>query len=433
MKRVAIYMRVSTDKQAQEGESIAAQRDALTKYVKDHGHILVGEYLDDGISGTKNDRDELQRMLADVQAGKIDLILTTKMDRLHRSLRNFLNMQDILDKCHCDWLAIWEPMYDSSTPQGRMIINTMMNLAQFEAEQTGQRIRQVFAYKQSCGEIVSGNHPWGFRIENKHIVPDENAELAKAIFEKYAACGNLRETTRFAHTVGYTADVVSVKRMLKNKKYIGQFRGNPAYCPPIVNMDLFEDVQRKLSMNVRSSQKRTYLFTGLLVCAECGSRMSSCRKENYLRYRCQKHYCRAVKLCSNGKDIGETVLERYLLSNLIPMLTEYIAKQEEQEKPKDNTKRIKALEKKLDRLKDLYLNEMLTMEELKAEREKILTEIASLQTVAKHDLTAHKALLEMNVEEYYSTLTSEQKRGFWRSIIDHITFDKNRNITVYFL
>jgi hypothetical protein len=76
---------------------------------------------------------------------------------------------------------------------------------------------------------------------------------------------------------------------------------------------------------------------------------------------------------------------------------------------------------------------MVTMEELKAEREKILTEIASLQTVQKRDLSAHKAILEMDLEEYYSALTDEQKRGFWRSIIDHIAFDKDRQITVYFL
>ena len=106
MKRTAIYMRVSTARQAEEGDSIPAQREALTKYAQEHHYILVGEYLDDGISGTKDERDEFQRMLSDVRSGKIDLILITKLDRIHRSLRNFLNMQDVLDKYHCDWLAI---------------------------------------------------------------------------------------------------------------------------------------------------------------------------------------------------------------------------------------------------------------------------------------------------------------------------------------
>ena len=422
MKKVAIYMRVSTDKQAQEGDSIAAQRDALTKYVKDHGHVLVGEYLDDGISGTKHDRDELQRMLSDVQAGKIDLILTTKMDRLHRSLRNFLNMQDLLDRCHCDWLAIWEPMYDSSTPQGRMIINTMMNLAQFEAEQTGQRIRQVFAYKRTQGECLNGNPPYGFRIENKHLVPDpETADKAKAIFDRYAATGNLYKTRDYAASVGHVRSRNTLKSMLRNPAYVA-----------LVGKDTFDTVQRYMPVNVKCSAKRTYIFSGLIVCGNCGARMTGFVRKQSLLYRCPKHYT-SLPSCDNQRSIAQGTLEKYLLQNLIPMLEDYIAKQEEQEKPKDNTKRIKTLEKKLDRLKDLYLNEMITMEELKAEREKILTEIASLQIVPKRDLSAHKAILEMDVENYYASLTEEQKRGFWRSIIDHITFDKDRQITVYFL
>ena len=99
MKRAAIYMRVSTQIQAKEGDSIPAQREALHKYIDSRPDLVcVGEYLDDGISGTKYDRDELQKMLSEVEDGKIDLIVVTKMDRLHRSLKNFLDMQDILDK-----------------------------------------------------------------------------------------------------------------------------------------------------------------------------------------------------------------------------------------------------------------------------------------------------------------------------------------------
>ena len=101
-------MRVSTDAQAKEGDSIPAQKDALRKYATDRDDmIIVDEYIDDGISGTKLNRDEFQRMLSDVKNSKIDLVLVTKLDRLHRSLRNFLNMQDIFDQYHVNWLAIW--------------------------------------------------------------------------------------------------------------------------------------------------------------------------------------------------------------------------------------------------------------------------------------------------------------------------------------
>lgn len=422
MKRVAIYMRVSTDKQAQEGDSIAAQRDALTKYVKDHGHVLVGEYLDDGISGTKNDRDEFQRMLSDVQAGKIDLILTTKMDRLHRSLRNFLNMQDILDRCHCDWLAIWEPMYDSSTPQGRMIINTMMNLAQFEAEQTGQRIRQVFEYKKQKGETLSGSVPLGFVLSDKKLIPDQNADKIRCVFEHYAQTGKLYDTSRYLAEIGFPRQPQTVKHMLRNHRY----------CGTIVPEETFAEVQRLLSMNVKVNQKHTYLFSGLLVCPECGMKFSGLPHKHKPAYRCKGYYDRVRKRCGNSKMLYEHLLEQYLLQNIKELLGKYIAKQEG-EKPKDNSKRIKALEKKIERLKDLYVEELISLEEYKADKERYSAEIATLQAVKTADLTTHKELLEMDIEGYYGALTQEQKRGFWRSIVKEIKFDSNRDIAVIFL
>lgn len=90
MIKAALYLRVSSDIQAKEGDSIPAQRDALRKYAKEHGMIVAGEYVDDGISGTKySQRDELQRMLSDVEAGKIDIIIFTKLDRFFRSVRHY--------------------------------------------------------------------------------------------------------------------------------------------------------------------------------------------------------------------------------------------------------------------------------------------------------------------------------------------------------
>lgn len=421
MKRTAIYLRVSTDKQAQEGDSIPAQRDALRKYVKEHNYILVGEYLDDGISGTKEDRAEFQRMMEDVKRGLIELILVTKLDRIHRSLRNFLNMQDTLDKYNCDWLAIWEPMYDSSTPQGRMIINTMMNLAQFEAEQTGQRIRQVFAYKKEKGEVTSGITPVGFSIVNKRLVPDpETAEKVKSIFEHFTTTGSLGSTTRYVEELGYVRTRATIKYMLKNEKYI-----------QIVGEDLFNDVQRLLKVNIKSSAKKVYIFSGLIACGECGHKFSGYQNHNKNHYHCFMHLSKSQ--CSNQKCLNEKKLETYLLDYIKTALEGYITTEKDKEKPKDNTKRIKALEKKIEKLKDLYVNDLITLEEYKADRQKYESEIATLGAPVKHDFTPLETALQLVVEERYTTFTQEKKRAFWRSIIDHITFDKDRKIEVFFL
>ena len=119
--RTAIYCRVSTDIQVKEGDSIQAQLSALRSYCKKNGYEIVGEYIDDGISGTLlNERDELQRMLDDVRDRKIDLVIFTRLDRYFRNLRHYLNTQEVLDKYNVPWIAIWEN-YETQTPQGKRV------------------------------------------------------------------------------------------------------------------------------------------------------------------------------------------------------------------------------------------------------------------------------------------------------------------------
>ena len=448
MKKAAIYMRVSTEKQAQEGDSIPAQREALHNYIDARPDLVcVGEYLDDGISGTKYDRNELQRMLSDVKAGKIDLICVTKMDRLHRSLKNFLDMQDTLDKYHCDWIAIWEPMYDSSTPQGRMIINTMMSLAQFEAENTGQRIRQVQAYKVNQGNVISGTCPAGYSIIDKRLVPNSDAPKVRELFEYYSLHGNMASTMRLiADDPAFPHSPCAFKRMLQNETYIGKKRNNPDFCKPIISQDLFDDVQRKLSMNIKKNQKYTYIFSGLLRCTECGHSMAAYRyyKKRPTKtsripgYRCATRYTRGgIHGCDNTKVITESVLEKYLLDNIRDQIKDMVLEYEIEQKPvKDNSRKITNLEKKKDRLKDLYINGLIDLDEYKADREQIESEISSLtaqKPLRAPDMSSLKDLLSSDFESLYGTFTPEEKRFFWRSIIKEIRFDKNRNFEVIFL
>ena len=442
MKRVCIYMRVSSDKQANEGDSIPAQRDALRKYIDDHDDmIFVGEYLDDGISGTQEDRDELNRMLSDVKAGKIDLILVTKLDRLYRSIRHYLNLQDTLDRHGVHWLAIWESMYDTSTPQGRLIINQMMSIAQYEAEHTGQRIRQVQAYKVTQGEVISGSTPPGLTIVGKHLVPDQNAPIVRQMFEHYSLHGNMDLTMRtFDHFGIFPQTKGAYKAILKNSKYIGVFRGNEHFCDPIIDKALFDDVQRKLSMNVKVSQKETYVFSGLIRCAECGRVLASGtrRRKNgrdihQHRYRCPGYF-RSIKQCTNQKVIDESVLERHLLETIRPTVQKMVFRAEIEPAAVDHSVRIRSLEKRLSKLKELFINDLISLDEYKADREVIQSEIDGLKSQSKPiDYTALKELLSQPFETLYSTLSQEEKRYFWRSIIREIRFGADRHTDIIFL
>lgn len=449
MKRAALYCRVSSAQQVKEGDSIPAQREALRKYAKDHNFLIAGEYIDDGISGTKySQRDELQRMLSDVEAGKIDILIFTKLDRYFRSVRHYTATQAILDKHNVGWTAIWEPIYDTTTPQGRLIVNQMMSIAQFEAENTGQRIRQVQAYKLSQKEVISGQTTAGYKIVNKHLVPDENAEHVREMFEMYSACGSINRVMRvYSGKYGMPSSKPAFKRMLSSPFYKGEHpTGVKDFCPAIVPPDLWEDVQRKLKINIKSNNRQVYLFSGLICCAECGRHFGANtrrrKRGNCLsiihQYRCVAYWQRIPRQCANSKIISENALEKYLISHIKPMVQNLILQYEIEEKARDRTAdRIAAAERKLSRLKDLYINDLLDMETYKADRAALLAEIGDLQGRATEGRTkaadSLRGLLSPDLWSLYADFTPEEKRRFWRGIIDKIEFGKDRSINVIFL
>ena len=437
--RAALYCRVSSDRQAQEGDSIAAQLDALNKYASERKYTIIGTFVDDGISGTKYDRDELQRMLSEVEAGHVDIVLVTKMDRLHRSLRNFLNMQDTLDRHGCAWCAIWEPQYDTSTPQGRMIVNTMMNLAQFEAEQTGERVRQVFGHKTQNREVLSGNAPPGYSIIDKHLVPNADADKIRRAFEIYDSTNSLAETVRAVGGNGLPVTVQGMKYLLKRRVYIGERNGVPDFCEPIVERDLFDRVQIALSRNIKRSQKRTYLFSSLIRCAHCGATLSSGTRNDRGKlsqyYRCRHHYQRMFDRCENNRTVYEYKLEKMLLDMLPDIVIEETRRLEEQQKPvEDYEKKKKALEKKLERLKVLFVNDEITLDEYRHDKADLLDQIARLAPVTRPEPRGAILSLEgMNIREVYEILTKDEQRMFWRGIIKEIRVDKELHFYFDFL
>lgn len=449
MKKTAIYVRVSSDRQVQEGDSIAAQRQALTKYVNSRPDlVLAGEYIDDGISGTKySQRDELQRLLEDVEAGKIDHIAFTKLDRWFRSVRHYTATQEILDRCAVSWTAIWEPIYDTTTPQGRLIVNQMMSIAQFEAENTGQRIRQVQAYKITKGEVISGNTPYGYKIENKHLVPSENAETVLLAFQTFERTGSINGSMmELAGLPGLPRIQKDFKKMLKNPIYIGKYRGNDHFCEPIIPLPLWEHVQELLPKNIKSNQRQTYIFSGLIRCGECGCSFAANtrrrRRGNYLQiihqYRCPKHFMRKPSQCTNPKVLNENVLERYLVDNLSEMINQTIVEYEKEARPaRDKAARIAKLQGKVDKLKELFINDLISLEEYKTDKENLMAQIESIQAEAAEEPTVNtealKAIQQMNFRGIYEGMNPEERRRFWRAIVKSIRFDQERNIDVIFL
>lgn len=429
-------MRVSTSRQADEGESIPAQRDALRKYVADHGMTLAGEYVDGGASGTKADRDELKRLMQDVEADRIDTILFVKLDRWFRSVRHYTNTQEVLDAHGVTWTAIWEPIYDTSTPQGRLIVNQMMSIAQFEAENTSLRIRQVFAYKAEQGEVTSGKIPFGFSIIDKRLMPNDDADIIRRVFEFYNANGSLHKTRDFAASIGYDRDLKPLKQALQNRKYIGEYHGIKDWCPAIIDRELFEDVQRKLSMNIKESAKTVYVFAGMVRCAECGRRMSGrkAKRKNGVRqyYRCPGDYKRYRKDCHNNKCVWEDKIEALLLEYIDKYAKEFTATVSG-EIETDNSKKIEELRRKTSRLTDLYVNELITIDEYTKRKDAFTREIEALETPVKRSESPLNGVLHIDLNKVYPTMSNAEKRAFWRELVDRVEVSADGNLRPVFL
>lgn len=432
--RAAIYCRVSSTQQAKEGDSISAQLDALNKYAVERKYEIIGTFVDDGISGTKDDRDELQKLLALVEKDAVDIILFCKLDRWFRSIRHYINTQAILDAHGVNWLAIWEPIYDTTTPQGRLVVNQMMSIAQFEAENTSTRIKQVQAYKVRQGEVISGNTSPGYSIVDKHLVVNEDADDVKRAFEIYDRTNSLAETVRAMAGTNLPKSASGMKQMLMRTWYIGEAYGVKGFCPAIVDKDQFERVQVALKRNIKGNQRHVYLFSGLLRCAECGCIMAGLTRTRERRhpaslYRCTKHFQRYAEKCENAKVVTEAVLERMLLDMLPSIIIEQIEVHEKRQAPVVSYERQKsALEKKIERLKVLFVNDEITLEEYRNDKAILLMQINALTPVTPSE--PPQAVLQLqglNISEIYNTLTKSERRAFWRGIIKEIRFDKDRN------
>lgn len=439
--RVGIYARVSTDIQVKEGDSIQAQLSALRSYCEKNGYEIAGIYTDDGISGTLlNERDELQRLLDDVRSGKIDLLIFTKLDRYFRNLKHYLNTQEVLDKYNVPWIAIWEN-YETRTPQGRLMVNQMLSFAQFEAEQTGQRINQVFSYKRQNHEVLSGKVPFGYVIKDKHLVIDpEKADIVRRVFQTYISTGGVSETLRRTEGLGLPRTQRAIKLLLQNRKYIGECYGIENYHEAIIDRDTFDMVQDMLGRNVRQTKFRTYIFSGLCTCSDCGRRLVGTtdkikpKNERYKVYRCMGHY-RAIQDCINSKSLNEKKLEKYLVENLKELAFADISVKDKR-KATNYEKKIANTEKKISRLKELYLNELITLDDYKHDLAAYKADIDTFKAEArKYKGTDKKALYDLvgrNLADWYWTLTEDERKVIWRSVIDQIYFDNDKNIKVVF-
>lgn len=224
--RALAYLRVSTARQAGEGESLDVQRSRLTAYAELHGLALLEVYVDAGISGKRMDtRPQLQEALQRLRAGDAEALLVCKLDRLTRSVRDAVDLMERSGREGWSLHSIGEHL-DTGSAMGRFVVSLMASLAQLERERTGERVAEVWSHLRAHGRKTSGSVPFGFASDsagNLLPMPEEQAVLAVIRTLKDEGMGNeavARELNGRGYVTkgGKTWEGVQVHRALRNAK-----------------------------------------------------------------------------------------------------------------------------------------------------------------------------------------------------------------------
>ena len=324
-KRCAIYTRKSTEEGLdQDFNSLDAQREACAAFILSQageGWELVEEHYDDGgWSGGKMERPALQQILADIEAGKVDIIVVYKVDRLTRSLADFAKIVEILDDNEASFVSVTQA-FNTTNSMGRLTLNVLLSFAQFEREVTSERIRDKIAASKKKGMWMGGAVPHGFRVEDRKLLEnEEEAEEVRYIFNRYLQLRSIpalvddlankglrtrRRKLKSERTIGGVCfGQGPLALLLKNPIYIGKIKHKDKIYEGehegLIEAEVFERVQSAIATNNRQKLtgyncKMPSLLSGMLIDPD-GRPMSPTRGQ-----RGSKIYCYYVTRLTNGE------------------------------------------------------------------------------------------------------------------------------------
>ncbi len=314
--RCAVYTRKSSEEGLeQEYNSIDAQRDAGHAYItsqRAEGWLaVVDDYDDPAFSGGNMERPGLKRLMTDIEAGKIDVVIIYKIDRLTRSLTDFSRMVDVFERHGVSFVSVTQ-QFNTTTSMGRLMLNILLSFAQFEREVTGERIRDKITASKKKGMWMGGIPPLGYDVSNRRLIPNaKEVKTIRHIFTRFAELGSSTTLVKELRLDGVTSkvwitqdgkqregkliDKGLVYKILNNRTYLGELRHKerwyPSEHPAIITQEMWDAVHAILSVNARERgnlirTKIPYLLQGI-VFGHDGWALSpwTATKKNGKRYR----------------------------------------------------------------------------------------------------------------------------------------------------
>ena len=474
---IAIYCRVSTTEQAENGHSLDEQSERLQNYCKAKGWSNFQVFTDAGFSGAKMQRPALQDLIREVKAHKIEAVLVYKLDRLSRSQKDTLTLiEDVFLANNCDFISMSEN-FDTSTPLGRAMIGILAVFAQLEREQIKERMTMGKDARAKEGKWSGGVCPIGYEYKDGELVVNEfSAMQVKELFKLFNEGMPLRTIERLFNQKGYKNQYGKawsprqMRRTLDNKVYIGLLKHKDTWhkgnYEPIIDEETFElagkllharqNVFTESGIKVGQNAQSTYLG-GLLHCTHCGGRYSKCRTGNsqskiYFNYGCYSRHKKVKNMikdpnCKNKSyrinELDNIIFDEIKKLALDPSYIHEIkshhhATDEIIQKTKIIQEKIADLETQISRFLDLYGKGRFTFEQLdkqiiplEEQKNKLNEELKSLEDDDTESMSEDEAIEIIGTfEEALERGNFDEIRGIITSLINHIDID-NDDITIY--
>lgn len=462
---VGIYIRVSTEEQAQHGYSIDAQKEKMIAYCKSQGWTEYKLYIDDGYTGTNMDRPALNRLIRHVENQKINLVVVYKLDRLSRKQRDVLYLlEEVFEKQNTGFKSATEP-FETTTPFGKAMIGILAVFAQLERDMIVERTTTGRRQRIRQGKWYGGREPLGYYWDKEKeqliIIPDE-AMLIKAIFDKYKDGDSRLSIAEWAQSrcKSRVIDHAVVRDILSRRIYIGELNDGGTWIKgnhePIIDLKTWGAVQEEIQNREEgSSPKGEYLLSGLLKCGVCGENVVHVKRTTkkygkvyeYQLYACRNQHVRRKdrnNYCSLGYQARKTV-EKHVIDQLkaLSLFPEKIKEAQQTLKVEDNTEAaLISLEEKLKKitssLDNLYeaiqegdlkassvSGRIRTLEEQREAVENSIEDLLDSKPVNSNndDLFA----IIQNVGAAWDYLTEDEQKTIIRKVVKSVTLQKGED------
>lgn len=425
-----LYVRVSTQEQKKYGISVNNQIDALIEYCTSRGYDYI-IYNDAGVSARKKytRRPALLRLLDDVKEGKIQKVFFTRLDRWFRSVGDYYAVNTVLEEHGVSWKAIWED-YTTENSDGVFKVNIMLSIAQAEADRTSEKIKSVVEYKLSRGDYI-GSAPIGYVLTGRDLVVDEGCqEAVQTFWDVLYETKSMAKAREACYDKGLHIKKVTAYKMIKRDVYHGD-ASNGYKCFAYITKEKHDEILSMVGGKTRAARKPNihYYFNGLCVCGVCGYVLSAKSVNRthadgtvvmHKKYLCQQGEDRFSK-CP-ALNISEPKIEKFLIGNLEKLLegSRITGTLEHDKSKRDYEKEKKNISAKLERLKTLFAEGDLEIEEYRLKRDILKEELITIETELENMNAPELPELPTYWRTVYDSLDEQHKSEFWHNVIKKI-------------